>query len=245
MGYGPEAVADMRRAKKLQQEREQLFEKRFKQFGLDEETIFSGSEQDLERVIDQIDELVTLHRRGMLTDKEILGTRQGLLLGGIEPSTMARAADDFLRALLERKELALERMRELKTNAQVKTLNKIAGNIPESPEKREIEAGLAGLQEQNAELSQRLEEVGRAREDASRRASIADMERYERKAKVWLTFLERESVASIIGAVLLLGLTTTVIVSAFTGTITPELLNNAFLIVIGYFFGQSTSRGGR
>ncbi len=56
------------------------------------------------------------------------------------------------------------------------------------------------------------------------------------------TFLERESAATIIGIILLIIIVLAHVVSlAFTLSI-PEILNSAFLIILGYFFGKSGDR---
>ena len=63
----------------------------------------------------------------------------------------------------------------------------------------------------------------------------------ERKSAIYRSWLERESVASIIGALLLLSLGTALIISMFTHTIAPEIVTSSFLLILGYFFGQAGS----
>ena len=74
------------------------------------------------------------------------------------------------------------------------------------------------------------------------------MELFERKSKVWLSLLERESAATILGGFLLLIILIVHVTAIFAKFSMPEILNNAFLIILGYFFGQSTNdtskRGG-
>jgi uncharacterized membrane protein len=47
--------------------------------------------------------------------------------------------------------------------------------------------------------------------------------------------------ATLIGAVLLVVLTVVLVIAMFTRTTVPELISNAFLIILGYFFGQASS----
>ena len=68
---------------------------------------------------------------------------------------------------------------------------------------------------------------------------------FERRSKVWLGILGRESVATIVGAVLLLILVFTEVVALLVGKDVPEILDNSLLIILGYFFGQTASRAGR
>jgi uncharacterized membrane protein YfcA len=57
-----------------------------------------------------------------------------------------------------------------------------------------------------------------------------------------LSFLERESVATILGGVLLIVITLAQIGAMLFKIAPSDTLNNTFLVVLGYFFGQSTSR---
>lgn len=70
----------------------------------------------------------------------------------------------------------------------------------------------------------------------------------ERESKIRLTFLNRflakESIATLIGAlviVLIVGVQLSGIF--FDKAKTPEILNNTLLIVLGFFFGQSSNKG--
>jgi hypothetical protein len=70
-------------------------------------------------------------------------------------------------------------------------------------------------------------------QDQARRAS---------RARIWQRFFARESVATLIGALILLTLTICLIVAMFTGTEISTVLSNSFLIILGYFFGQTTGQ---
>ena len=63
----------------------------------------------------------------------------------------------------------------------------------------------------------------------------------ERKSKIWLNFLQRESAASIIGGIVLLMLTVALISGMIFGK-ESQILSNGFLVILGYFFGQSSSK---
>jgi hypothetical protein len=60
----------------------------------------------------------------------------------------------------------------------------------------------------------------------------------ERKYEVWRGFLARESVATIVGAILLLSLALAVTLAMFMAIQVTDIVANSFLIVLGYFFGQ-------
>ena len=61
-------------------------------------------------------------------------------------------------------------------------------------------------------------------------------------SKVLLSFIERESAATIIGAILLIIIALAHVASLAFKLSIPETLDSAFLLILGYFFGQSTNR---
>jgi uncharacterized membrane protein len=71
---------------------------------------------------------------------------------------------------------------------------------------------------------------------------LFDVELKERKSAIYRSWLERESVASIVGAFLLLMLGISLVVAMFVGTAATEIVTSSFLLVLGYFFGQATDR---
>jgi len=66
-----------------------------------------------------------------------------------------------------------------------------------------------------------------------------DMEFSERRAKILMAFLERESVATIVGAALLIVLTLAQLLAMFLQLQTTDIINNSLLLILGYFFGQA------
>jgi uncharacterized membrane protein len=61
------------------------------------------------------------------------------------------------------------------------------------------------------------------------------------KSDLRRSWFERESMASIVGALLLMVLGATVVISMSTHTAASQIVTSSFLIVLGYFFGQSGS----
>lgn len=68
----------------------------------------------------------------------------------------------------------------------------------------------------------------------------ADM--FKKKTDTWLKILGKESIASILGAILLLVLTICILVNMFLDKEPIKIVETAFLLILGYFFGQSVSR---
>lgn len=61
----------------------------------------------------------------------------------------------------------------------------------------------------------------------------------ERRWDIWRRVLVREPVAVVIGSLILLLLTVTLVVATMAGIPVPEILTNAFLVLLGYFFGHT------
>jgi Fe2+ transport system protein B len=69
-----------------------------------------------------------------------------------------------------------------------------------------------------------------------------EIERSRNTANLLNKLLEKEVVATLIGAVLLLMLIIIFAKAMISGIPTSDILNNAFLLILGYFFGQTTSK---
>jgi hypothetical protein len=141
----------------------------------------------------------------------------------------------ILPFLLERKRLILSRIAELGDAAAMQALDRIEGDdnrsvVAEVRDNLGI-AGDAAREESSFQHEvvhqQHLVEVARAR------------------AEIWHSFLARESVATIVGGILLFVLGTTMIVAMFVGVPVTDILANAFLVILGYFFGQSAATRNR
>jgi hypothetical protein len=150
--------------------------------------------------------------------------------------------------LLEKKQLILSRIADIATEEQIKGLRSEVSQVSNDDQRNrlleridELEAKMA----QQEELDRQVRERRKQESSEANRATLAlelDMQRLERRSRVYQSFLARESVATIVGALLLVGLTVALVVAMFIHTAVPELLANSFLIILGYFFGQTTSR---
>jgi hypothetical protein len=140
--------------------------------------------------------------------------------------------------LLERKSLVLDRLKTLQSVQLRQDIIDELGNQQASRQLADmIERELATREWWNREQGEVLVEA--ALKDQQARLA---RERRESKAAIALSFLQRESVASTVGAILLLGLGITLVVGMFKHVAAPDAITNAFLLILGYFFGQSTTR---
>lgn len=171
-------------------------------------------------------------------------TDAGFLI--VKGTTEAHFEIGIMPLLLERKKLIIERIRELKAKQHVDGLRDIAEEIPEGEVRTKIELRINELKTQSEALVRQAQEVDQARlqEEKLSQEQIArlEMEMKERKARIWKTYLERESVATIVGSFLLIIITVCLLIAMFTKVQSTDILNNAFLLILGYFFGQTVSK---
>ncbi|MFM7888744.1 MAG: hypothetical protein ACKPCM_19095, partial [Pseudanabaena sp.] len=154
----------------------------------------------------------------------------------------------ILPTLLERKQLILERIRLIKSSERkVSNLRDLVEQLHDEDAKATLLSEIDKLESAQIE-SQKLQSeqnkviVEQSREDERLKAELNKITLLKEKSKIWLSFLERESVATIVGAVLIIIITITQIVAVFSKIPTSEILNNSFLVILGYFFGQAVSQ---
>jgi hypothetical protein len=153
----------------------------------------------------------------------------------------------ILPILLERKAFILDRIKELRSEERLSNLRDDVANNVEDPVVREQVVGAVDhyLDQQRAEserIEQQKKEVEAKRMDALEREQRLNMEMRERKWAIYRSFIERESMASIIGSILLILLAVVLIIGMFSHTAPSDVVSNAFLLVLGYFFAQATTR---
>jgi hypothetical protein len=73
-----------------------------------------------------------------------------------------------------------------------------------------------------------------------------ELERTERTRRLWVWLLQRvlekNLIASFIGGILLFIVMITLIIAMFMGKVDTNIVENAFLVLLGYFFGQVTAK---
>lgn len=149
--------------------------------------------------------------------------------------------NDVIRVALERKRMILDRIQEISTNKKIDTLQVIATDISDGEVKRKITEELDALQEEVSKYKQDIQEITAHETEAKIKLEQQRIDGLERKSKIWLLFLQRESASSIIGGIILLMLTLSLIGGMIFGK-ESQILSNGFLVILGYFFGQSSSK---
>jgi hypothetical protein len=170
--------------------------------------------------------------------------------------------------LNDRKQLILERLTSLASQVGADQSKSVEAMVPTddaNTDRAKLAARVAEQTNEIAELRNRLIEQYNARQqDAARSqaetvaASVreealaeaerarAELERKHKSRLEWFRAIgERAPVASLLGALLLLVMIGCFIAAMFTGTEVPSLIANAFLLILGYFFGSSTASSGQ
>jgi hypothetical protein len=142
-------------------------------------------------------------------------------------------------SLLKEKRLILEQINELTSDKKIETIQELVKQLPDEKLKRKLTDELSELNRGNVTYKQEMQGVFEA--EAKIKLEQQRIDGLERKSKIWLSFLQRESAASIIGGIVLLMLTVALISGMICGK-ESQILSNGFLVILGYFFGQSSSK---
>ncbi|NET54031.1 MAG: hypothetical protein F6K09_37045 [Merismopedia sp. SIO2A8] len=167
-------------------------------------------------------------------------------------TTRASAEFGALPILLERKKLITDKIRTLSQDEQIGSLKDLISEIDIPQEFQDqvsskLDKILADFQAQKQEKEEIDEQVRIAELEALKKREEFEREitRLRERSKVWLSFLARESVASIVGAILLIIITVAQLIAMHPNVETTEILNNSFLVILGYFFGQAMNKDGK
>jgi hypothetical protein len=235
MGAGNDVTTDV-----LEQARK-MFEPMLVPLHLSKEQIESQSLEELEDSLRNIDHAIE-HPEAM----GAANLKIGLKLPYFISSSEQQIEIGILPLLLERKRLILERLRVLKGNRKIATLRDLVQSVPDEELKQQLDQEIHQLETEGQRLREQSRQVEQAQlvvqtKESTELAKL-QTELFERRSKVWQGFLERESVATIVGAFLLVVMALVLMVAMFYGTKSSEIVNNSFLVILGYFFGQATNR---
>lgn len=145
--------------------------------------------------------------------------------------------DPFIPYILARRQAIVERL-------------EAASRREEREEIRDAVTAAIADPDQSRQLLEQLIEISRNREvsDATLREQLAPAvlevhkaDARDRKWKLWWSLLQREPVAVLVGALLLVGFSGVIVVAMWTHTSVPEVVVNMVLLILGFFFGQTTS----
>lgn len=257
------SVNDLR----LAEAAETIYEPRLIDRGLGKNQIQHQSLPELEQSLERVDEAIS--QKETFEAVRLKLTADG---GVVISSTDDGFQTNIGPTLLSRKALILKRIRQLKAIEEVGTLRNLVASTeqvgtlrtlietnvsdPErtkilekidSAEKDAIEFRRKERQVEGATRQERLKEEAEIRRIEAEgtlfvKRTEAEGKRFRERAEVLQSFLARESIASVVGSVLLLVFAIVLVVAMFKGTQVTEIVSNAFLVLLGYFFGQTVAR---
>lgn len=222
-----------------------FFEPQLRKLGLDVDSINHQTLDELHRSLGTINDLIA--------HPESFGAFKISASGGLAIlSTTVESQVEIgpLPILLERKQLILQRIAALRGEQKIHNLRDLAAQVADEELKAVLEKEITDLEEskqyqQQADKVEKEREAVVARYEEDRHRVLLELERFERRSKVWQRFLERESVATIVGALLLVMLAIVLTIAMFTNVAVSAVISNSFLLILGYFFGQTVARGAR
>ena len=220
-----------------------FLEPRLHYLGLSEKQIAKQSLDELNESLTQLDNL--LAHPELFFDDSDKTVKVNLILNELGPSEGILI--HLHPILLERKSQILERIALLRPREQMADLKEVVVNTVDDLNLREsllreIEHGAAKASTEADLLQLELRQTDKERENFELLRQERLITLAERRSKMRKSWFERESIASIVGAVLLLGLGIALIVAMFIGTTTSEVVTSGFLLILGYFFGQASGR---
>ncbi len=152
-----------------------------------------------------------------------------------------------LPLLLERQKMVIDRIRQLESEEEITKLVSVVRSDTATDVQQEIEK-MKSMNETWVAISIANE---RARNEALEAANTVSEETLHRQGKAATTrgrwpalpkFIENESVPTIISAFLIVIIVLCLLVFSLFHVTTPQILNDAFLVILGYFFGQAIAK---
>ena len=218
---------------------ERLYAQRLRDLGLTIDAIDRQSLDELKDSLDRVDEAL----RDQHAFEQVVAVPTRSHSGVVTATSTGSSDSSFLVSigplLLDRRRRIVERIRELADQPAKALLERLASDTVASVDEGLKEAAVRALEQMQSGREAAQQELGL---DSNHAVQKEQLELYAMKAKIWQGFLARESVATIVGGLLLLGLAGALLVAMFVEKPTLPVITNAFLIILGYFFGHSTVR---
>lgn len=157
----------------------------------------------------------------------------------------AQFEQGILPILLERKKLILDRIRSLGATENIENLRDLVEQITDEDIRAKLRREIEDLENQSREFDRQKQDVEQAalQQQKETEEKLDKLRIFEGKVKMWRSLLERESAATIIGGLLLVVIVFAQIIAMFSTRVSSsDIIDNGFLLILGYFFGQTVSR---
>jgi hypothetical protein len=204
------------------------------QTNLSEEHIQAQTLPELKQSLERMNQLIE-------NLKKSIGTAQ------FKSELVGQASIYTMPLLLERQKMVIDRIRQRESEAEITKLVTVVRSDAGTDVQQEI-AHIKSVNETWVAISIENE---RARNEALEAANKVSEETLHRQGKATAArgtwpglpkFIENESVPTIISAFLVVIIVLCLLVFSLFHITTPQILNDAFLVILGYFFGQAIAK---
>jgi hypothetical protein len=226
-----------------------IFEPQLIALGLSSEQIERQEREELEQSLERVNESIR-HPNSFGTLRLAADSEGGWYVAkGASDANIQEV--NILPLLLERKKLILERLKSTRINEEILEAQNIVKNSDAAEiseeEKHQREKLIADLKKEQGQLKENAE--AQKEEELKAKLALADlqvraeieMKKAKARSEIWQSFLVRESVATIVGGCLLILITVVLLIAIFFKLTAPDIINNSFLVILGYFFGQAAN----
>ncbi|URC11031.1 hypothetical protein [Flavobacterium sp. B183] len=151
------------------------------------------------------------------------------------------------RNLLDKKKYILELIKIKSRKEKINSLEDLINNVSDKDLRKKIENELNDFSKQTSKIEEQEKLANteeREYETSKKQLEISKtkLDLLEKKSQIWLAILAKESIASIIGALLLVIISICLLVSMFIGIEPSKIIESTFLLILGYFFGHAVTK---
>lgn len=231
----------------LKQDSNALFESRINNLGFSMEEIQLLNLDELQKKLDTISDLIIdKNKLGITGKKNYKRGKDYSIPSDVEPDTVGYGFTAYSNLIDKKKEI-LELIKIKSRSEKISSIGDLINNVTDTSLRNKMDKELKELTKQTNEFEEQEKELSveeKEFENSKKQLEISKskLELLEKKSQIWLTILAKESIASIIGAALLIIMSTCLLIAMFLGINTTEIIESTFLLILGYFFGHAVSK---
>jgi Fe2+ transport system protein B len=219
------------------------FDTILKPLGLTENQILEKDLPELKKSLTSINDLIDKHQSFPSIKLKMTSSARIVITTA---SQEAHFEIGILPVLLERKKLIIERLRSFESKQAIKSIKDLIDQVQDPDLKLKLDKELGELNSKSQELREEAKKLEKLQMDekitAEERVLKMQLALSENKKEYLKMFLEKQSMATIVGAILLILITLSLIIGVLFQGQPTDMLNNALLVLLGYFFGQAVNK---
>lgn len=233
--------------KKLSGLADKIIERKIDDSGFSLEELKNLNQDELQKKLDKINEMI-VDSKNVDTSWKVEFDRD---IDYYLPPDVASATVGYgfypSSILMDRKKVILDLINTISRSKKINSLKELIENISDTKLRVKIDKELKDYNKQTHEIEKQERDLSKEEKDLENskkqlEISKSKLEILEKKSQIWLTFLAKESVASIIGALLLIIIAVSLLISMFLKIQTTEIVESTFLLILGYFFGHAVAK---